>query len=48
VYVSTPAKKEITMHIMGDGLTPEQALAKLDALYEQTVSALGNAIGQSN
>jgi len=31
---------------MGEGLTPEQALEKLDALYEQSVNALRNAIGQ--
>lgn len=34
------------MHNMGEGLTPEQALEKLDALYEQSVNALRNAIGQ--
>ncbi len=33
------------MNNKGSGLTPAQALDKLDALYEQSVVALRNAIG---
>lgn len=34
------------MNNKGSGLTPAQALDKLDALYEQSVVALRNAIGK--
>ncbi len=38
-------EQETHMNNKGSGLTPAQALDKLDALYEQSVVALRNAIG---
>ncbi len=39
-------EQETHMNNKGSGLTPAQALDKLDALYEQSVVALRNAIGK--
>ena len=38
--------KETDMNNKGSSLTPAQALEKLEALYEQSVSALRSAISE--